>query len=250
MGKGIDPSIRGLSDSDARRLKPGADHYVAFVGPPAQYDLMGATQFMLLVTLGLRDSHRVLDFGCGSLRAGRLLIPYLQPGHYFGLEPNSWLIDDAIDRQIGRDQVTLKQPRFFAFDDFRAERCGGDFDFILAQSIFSHAGADIVQRSLDGFGQALAPSGLAVATFILPGQAGVTESHEPGWLYPDCVAHAPATIATMIARAKLYGRMLPWFHPRQTWYALARDPARLPAPAFDQCLRGAVLNVPDWRDSL
>lgn len=245
-----DPTIRALSDSEARRLKPGADHYVAFVGPPAQYDLMGATQFMLLVTLGLRDSHRVLDFGCGSLRAGRLLIPYLQPGHYFGLEPNSWLIDDAIERQIGRDQIALKQPRFFAFDDFRAERCGGDFDFILAQSIFSHAGADIVQRALDGFSIALAPGGLALVTFILPGQSGVAESHMRGWLYPDCVAHSPETIRTLIAHAHLFGRALPWFHPRQTWYVLARDPGRLPPLASDRYLRGALLNVPDWRDSL
>ncbi|MGH7086029.1 MAG: hypothetical protein ACREFN_13675, partial [Acetobacteraceae bacterium] len=65
-----DPAARDLSDADARALGPGAAHYTAFVGPPDEYDLMGATQFRLLTALGLRDHHRLLDFGCGSLRAG------------------------------------------------------------------------------------------------------------------------------------------------------------------------------------
>ena len=243
-------SPRRLSEREARRLRPGSEHYTAYVGPPGQYDLMGAMQFGLLITLGLRDHHRVLDFGCGSLRAGRLLISYLNRGNYCGLEPNSWLIEDAIERQVGRDQVAIKWPQFHAHDDFRADRCGSDFDFILAQSVFSHAGADIVERALEGVRRALAPTGLALATFIHPGQGGVMESGGSGWLYPDCVAHAPAAIAAMTARAGLFGRALPWFHPRQTWYALARHADRVPRPEHDIHLRGAVLNVPEWQDSL
>jgi hypothetical protein len=78
----------------------------------------------------------------------------------------------------------------------------------------------------------------------------VAEFGGSGWVYPDCVAHAPAAIAAMTERAGLFGRALPWFHPRQTWYALARDPGRLPPPAFDRHLRGAVLSVPEWQESL
>ncbi|MGH7055211.1 MAG: class I SAM-dependent methyltransferase, partial [Stellaceae bacterium] len=222
----------------------------AFVGPPDEYDLMGATQFRLLTALGLRDHHRLLDFGCGSLRAGRLLILYLQRGHYHGLEPNAWLIEDAIARQLGRDLVGLKWPHFHAFTDFRADRCGSDFDFILAQSIFSHAGSDIVECALGGFRRALARSGLALATFIHPGQGGVTESAASGWVYPGCIAYSPAAISAMIERSGLSGRALPWFHPRQTWYALAREPACLPPPGCDPHLRGAILGVPAWQGGL
>ena len=74
-----DEDVRALSREAAKALPPGARHYAAYVGPPEQYDFMGATQFRLLTTLGLREHHSVLDFGCGSLRAGRLLIPYLAP---------------------------------------------------------------------------------------------------------------------------------------------------------------------------
>ena len=54
---------RKMAPEAARALRPGDDHYTAFVGPPAQYDFMGATQFRLLTALGLRSHHRVLDFG-------------------------------------------------------------------------------------------------------------------------------------------------------------------------------------------
>jgi SAM-dependent methyltransferase len=239
-----------LTDADARSLPPGAEDYMSFVGPSDQYDLMGATQFRLLTTLGLRDIHRVLDFGCGSLRAGRLLIPYLRRGGYHGLDPNAWLIEDAIDRQLGRDLVALKWPHFHTFDDFRADRCGTDFDFILAQSIFSHAGADIVETALRGFAKALAPSGLGLITALQPGQDGASEFFGSGWVYPGCVAHSAKTIAEICSRAGLFSRTLPWFHPRQTWYVLSRDRSRLPPPQFDHHLRGSILNEPAWQASL
>ncbi|MHC4422967.1 MAG: hypothetical protein ACYS1E_20600, partial [Planctomycetota bacterium] len=73
-------SVRDLPRDEAQQLRAGAEHYMAYVGPPDRYDLMGASQFRLLCTLGLRAPHRLLDFGCGSLRAGRLFIPYLNPG--------------------------------------------------------------------------------------------------------------------------------------------------------------------------
>ncbi len=41
-----------------RNLQPGDLNYRAYVGPPDQYDFMGATQFRLLTSLGLREEHR------------------------------------------------------------------------------------------------------------------------------------------------------------------------------------------------
>jgi cyclopropane fatty-acyl-phospholipid synthase-like methyltransferase len=242
------PETRSLSDAAARELGPGSEHYTAYVGPPEEYDLMGATQFMLLVSLGLRASHRVLDFGCGSLRVGRLLIPYLAQGNYHGVEPNTWLVEDAIARQIGHDQVALKWPHFHTFDDFIVERCGIGFDYVIAQSIFSHLGRSTAERLIRGFGRILKDTGIALVTFIHPGQGGVEDTAESGWVYPNCVAYAPPTIKSIIDQASLVGRRLPWFHPRQTWYALAKFGTRLPDEESDRLLSGAVLNVPTWRD--
>jgi hypothetical protein len=65
---------------DISKLKPDNKDYKDYVGLPSRYDFMGATQFRLLCALGLRANHTLLDFGCGSLRAGRLFIVYLNEG--------------------------------------------------------------------------------------------------------------------------------------------------------------------------
>lgn len=65
------------------------EDYRSYVGPADQYDLIGAAQFALLYALGLREHHRLLDVGCGSLRAGRMLISYQNPGGYTGVATNT-----------------------------------------------------------------------------------------------------------------------------------------------------------------
>ena len=93
-------------------LNPGDEHYRAYVGPPKDYDLVSAMVFNLLTSIGLRQHHRLLDIGCGSLRVGRLLIPYLNQKNYFGVEPNKWLVEDGIANEIGKDLVKIKKPTF------------------------------------------------------------------------------------------------------------------------------------------
>ncbi len=96
-------------------LKPGDPQYRAYVGPPEDYDLIAAMAFNLLTTLGLRQHHSLLDIGCGSLRIGRLLIPYLNRGKYFGVEPNEWLVDEGIRRELGETLVRNQTPDILLF---------------------------------------------------------------------------------------------------------------------------------------
>ena len=49
----------------------GDHHYRAYIGPPDEYDLVSAMSFSLLTACGLRQHHKLLDIGCGSLRLGR-----------------------------------------------------------------------------------------------------------------------------------------------------------------------------------
>jgi SAM-dependent methyltransferase len=218
--------------------------HAAFVGPHDEYDFMGATQFRLLCALGLRAHHRLLDFGCGSLRAGRFLITYLGPGNYFGIEPNKWLVDAAFEKEIGADIRRIKNPSFSFNDDFMVT-FGGSFDFILAQSIFSHTELDLLERALGNLAGSLAPDGLIVCTFLEASRDCVGDR----WIYPDCVTFRPATIQAFLRRAGLHGVRVPWYHPRQDWYILARDRSRLPGAGDRMFLHGAVLNVPRFRES-
>jgi SAM-dependent methyltransferase len=242
-------NTRDLDRDDARQLRPGADHYLAYVGPPKQYDYMGATQFRLLTTLGLRESHRVLDLGCGSLRAGRLLIPYLLPDGYCGIEPNAWLVEEAIEHQLGRDILRVKRPRFDANTEFRADVFGVDFDFIVAQSIFSHATPELVVMALENMRNALAPGGLIACTFV-EAPVGDSGNFAEGWVYPDCVRYAAAEVTTLLERAGLSACRIPWFHPRQAWYLGALDAAQLPSGDQLRELGGAVLRDPEFQNSI
>ena len=232
-------------------LKPGDPHYQAYVGPPEQYDFLGATQFRLLCTLGLRATHQVLDFGCGSLRAGRLIMSYLDPGCYYGIEPNAWLIDEAVSRQLGEDFIRLKAPSFDHNDRFDTDVFGCQFDFIVAQSIFSHTGPDLVRAGLGSFAAALKPGGLIAATFI----HGEEDCDGDGWFYAGQpnnrrVTYRPGTVEAFAREAGLYARAIPWYHPRQNWYLMALDEGRLPTEAMLRHLSGAVLFDPAFTASL
>jgi SAM-dependent methyltransferase len=196
----------------------GSDHYRAYVGPPEDYDLVAAMSFGLLTVLGLRQHHRLLDIGCGSLRVGRLLIPYLNRGCYAGLEPNGWLVREGIAREVGRDLIAIKRPSFY--EDADARRLleqGLGFDYILAQSIFSHCGADLLQAWLRSCAALLRPGGALVATYV----RGSEDTQRRGWIYPECVSFTEESIAAEATDAGLRFRPLTWHHPRQAWALFA-----------------------------
>jgi len=204
-------------------LKPGDPQYRAYVGPPEDYDLVAAMAFNLLTTLGLRQHHSLLDIGCGSLRIGRLLIPYLNRAKYFGVEPNEWLVDEGIRRELGETLVQIKRPTFFFSDSpDTISQAKIFFDFALAQSIFSHCGLDLIQAWLSAISGSLARDGALVATFLI----GDDDSARTGWIYPECVNYRPATLERAAAEVNLRFEILDWKHPRQTWALFA-------APGFN-----------------
>jgi SAM-dependent methyltransferase len=247
-GASPDAVTRALPPEEAVRLGAGDAHYRAYVGPPDRFDFMSATQFALLFSLGLRDHHAVLDFGCGSLRLGRLLIPYLQAGRYFGIDPNRWLIHDALSRETGWSIVAVKKPTFAYNDDFRCDVFNRCFDFVVAQSIITHCGRSLAKRLLHQFARILTPDGVALFS-IIEAAPPEEETAAEGWVYPGCVPYHQSTIEAWCAEAGLAVVRLPWFHPGAVWYASALSPARLPAPSHMTALSGAVLFDPQFRAS-
>ena len=204
-------------------LKPGDPQYRAYVGPPEDYDLIAAMTFNLLTTLGLRQHHSVLDVGCGSLRIGRLLIPYLNQGKYFGVEPNEWLVDQGIRRELGKSLLEIKRPTFFFSDSPNTiAQARVAFNFALAQSIFSHCGLDLIKEWLSAISCSLAQDGALVATFLIAEE----DSTRMGWIYPDCVNYRTPTLERAAKDVNLRFEILDWKHPRQTWALFA-------APGFD-----------------
>lgn len=209
------------SESQRRGLdkRAGDRHYRAFVGPTHRYDLMSANQFMVLCRLELREDHTLLDIGCGSLRAGRLLMAYLLPGRYFGIEPESWVLDEGIREEVGREFINLKRPTFDHNREFELGVFGRRFDFMLAQSIFTHTPITQIRKCFAEAASALAPNGLFAATF----KRGDNEYGGDAWIYPDQAHYTEETIARLATEAGLCATFPDFEHPgEQTWFVLSR----------------------------
>lgn len=201
-------------------VEAGAE-YRLFVGPPQNYDIACALQFNILTMLGLREQHYLLDIGCGSLRAGRLFIPYLLPGRYHGIEPVQILIDEGVRHELGEDILQVKQPVFSNDEDFTLTTFNRTFDYLLAQSIFSHASAKQIRRCLAEARNVMTPESIFVATYF-PGQ----ESY-PGdeWMYPYGVSYRPDDLAAMAAENGLQCLPTTWPHPHDQAWVVFLDPA-------------------------
>lgn len=204
-----DEDILGLS----RHI--GDMHYRAYIGPPDEYDLVSAMCFNLLTSCGLRQHHRLLDIGCGSLRVGRLLIPYLNTGNYFGLEPNRWLIEDGLRYELGTELIAIRKPTFIYDTDLESLAPEILFDFVIAQSIFSHTAPDLLEQWIKDVSHRLNENGVLFFTVL----EGEEECDGTGWIYPECVQYRIDTMAAIVKKYNLEFQLLDWYHPRQTWCA-------------------------------
>ncbi|MEO7912080.1 MAG: class I SAM-dependent methyltransferase [Roseiflexaceae bacterium] len=192
-----------------KHLDAGPRHHRAWVGSPGNYDLSSALQFSLLTSLGLREQHTLLDIGCGSLRGGRLALMYLLPEHYFGIEPEQWLIEAGIQKEIGQDLVDLKKPSFNNDGNFTLSVFQRNFDYLIAQSVFSHATQAQIHRCLEQAAQVMTPSSLFVANFM----EGPDNYAGDQWVYPGCSEFTLDFMIKMVESHGLVCKPVPWPHP-------------------------------------
>lgn len=188
--------------------------YRSYVGPPETYDLMGAVQFNLLTFLGLREHHYLLDIGCGSLRAGRLFIPYLLPRKYCGIEPEGWLIEDGIDNELGKDALLIKRPDFSGDDNFNFSTFEIIFDFLLAQSIFTHIPEELIRRCLSEAKKVMRKESIFVASYL--------KGEEDKEHYPGGYTWTEKTMRGMVEEAGFYYHKIIWPHPNDlSWIMIS-----------------------------
>lgn len=176
-------------------------------------------QFNILTSHGLREYHKLLDIGCGSLRGGRLFIVYLLEGNYFGVEPEEWLIEDGINHELGQEIIKMKRPRFTHNSDFDFSVFNQNFDFIVAQSIFTHTSIDQMKICLDNVKKVLNNDG----KFFLTYKKGPEDYLGKKWYYPYCVKYTPSTMDQIITSHGFRYKELDWKHPNDhTWLLLEK----------------------------
>jgi SAM-dependent methyltransferase len=130
------------------------------------WDELGALQLDFLVAQGLAPSSLLLDVGCGPLRAGVRFVDYLEPGNYYGLDVNASLLNAGYDVELP-DRLRAKLPRdhLRATDRFDCD-FGVEFDFAIAQSLFTHISLSQIRLCLYRVAHAMRPGGRLFATFF------------------------------------------------------------------------------------
>jgi cyclopropane fatty-acyl-phospholipid synthase-like methyltransferase len=127
----------------------------------------GFRQFTFMVKEGLRPDSKLLEVGCGCLRAGLYFIGYLNPGNYVGIEHHQWLIDEArkdeninpVDKR-GQRMFDVQLPFFIVNDNFDLTGLNTQFDFMLAKSLFTHLTKDKIKQCYDNLRPHLKDSGV------------------------------------------------------------------------------------------
>lgn len=144
------------------------------------WDEMGALQFDFLLERGLRPEHRFLDLGCGCLRAGVRLAPYLDAGNYYGLDISPSLIEagrcelDALGVLERVPAPNLRVTRAFDISGFPS------FDYAIAQSLFTHLPLQQFSACLAAVRPNFTGGGCLFATFFTATLGQSTRLHERG----------------------------------------------------------------------
>ena len=214
-------SFRNFKRRLKRRFGLLPPKYKSFVlGSAENYDLMGRDQFEMLKFWGMHEDHYLLDIGCGSLSGGRFAIDFLAPGHYFGIEPQQWLIDEGVRREVGSAVIAAKRPHFSNDAAFNLSVFGRQFDFMVAHSILTHTSQRQMQQLFAAAASAMAPGAVLLATY-LQGDSDYTGDE---WIYPSVSFYTFATIEALARAHSLCCAPSNWRHPgRQIWLVFYRD---------------------------
>jgi len=152
---------RAVMRSDAGRNEEGA------VGSHTHESWLeiGRLQFEYATSHGLKPEMRMLEIGCGNLRAGRLFIEYLEPGSYYGLDISPDILLSA-QRTVSEYQLSGKLPYLTLIQDLRFEFLPSDhFDFVHAHSVFSHSPAEVIDECFAHVGRVMTAGAFFDFTF-------------------------------------------------------------------------------------
>jgi SAM-dependent methyltransferase len=162
---------------------------------------IGQMQFDYLVKHGLKPDLRMLEIGCGNLRAGRLFIDYLNSGNYYGtdISPDILL---AAQRTLASESLQHKLPYLTLVTDLKLEFLpDGYFDVVHAHSVFSHSPIEIIEECLAHVGRVMKPDGFFDFTFDR------TEGTEHQVLHEDFY-YRTQTLTALAAKHGLAGQFM------------------------------------------
>lgn len=191
-----------------------------------RWDETGRIQMDMLLRLGLQPQHRVLDIGCGPLRTGCRLVPFLDPGNYWGTDLSRALMATGYRQELTEaDRARLPEGQLVEDGNFDFPGLPRTFDIVLCFAVFTHLPLAHLGHGLRRVAERLDFGLFAFTVFLAPDAAAAARPYRQ----PDgVVTHGDRT----------------------PWHVLAEDVTHLTADAGlkvdfrdDRLPRGQVLCV-------
>jgi SAM-dependent methyltransferase len=172
-----------------------------------QWIEFGQMQHDYLVKQGLEPADRMLEIGCGNLRAGRLFIKYLEAGHYYGVDISPEILLSA-QQVIEEDRLQEKVPQLMLVSDltfrFLPSRY---FNVVNANSVFTHCPIDIIEECIANVGRIMAPDAIFDFTFYRTDGPEYQVHHEDFYYQTE-------TLVSIAAEHHLTARLMDdWLDP-------------------------------------
>jgi SAM-dependent methyltransferase len=162
--------LKSIRDSNEKLLAEGEKGinqvgHRAYVG--GFWEEIGKLQFDFLVANGLKPSDVFMDIACGSLRAGVHIIPYLQPGHYLGIDKEKSLIDSGLKKELNEEMIAAKLPEFVISNNFEFNKFTKVPNFAIAQSLFTHLPPRLIHLCFKNLKNHFQENGVFYATYFI-----------------------------------------------------------------------------------
>ena len=126
---------------------------------------LGQMQFDYLLRHGLRPADRMLEIGCGNLRAGHLFVGYLETGGYYGLDISPDILV-AAQRTLTEFGLQAKLPHLALVNDLTFSFLPpGHFTVVHAHSVFSHSPIEVISECMAHVGRVMAAGAIFDFTF-------------------------------------------------------------------------------------
>ncbi|XOV80914.1 MAG: class I SAM-dependent methyltransferase [Aestuariibacter sp.] len=91
--------------------------------------VLGKYFFEFLQSKGMKPTDKFLDFGCGTGRLAIRVIPFLEEGHYFGVDSHLRSLQALASYEIPVNDLAHKKPRVILDSSFQFDFLGEQFDW-------------------------------------------------------------------------------------------------------------------------
>jgi cyclopropane fatty-acyl-phospholipid synthase-like methyltransferase len=142
---------------------------------------------------------------------------FLDPGHYVGIEPNTWLIEaSAQDEKVG-DLIRRKRALFLHNDTFDGSAASMAFDYIFSHSVLSHAAHWQLSQFLRNLRRIMNPEAKLLASIRMTNHKGIPQpdSNHSTWQYPGVSFFS---FPTVTAAARSTGLTVTWMREYREFY--------------------------------